>query len=406
MIIMAESSRFERLRELREPIRDGLREQGLDGWLLYDLHARNPVSSGLLQLTELTRRWFVWLPAEGEPVALVHGIEEGPWKHWPWERRSYVGWRELDDALRSTLSGAERVAMEYSPRDAVPSLDLVPAGVVALVEAAGPDVVSSGELISRYYSRWTEQGLASHRRAARVVAETAREAFERVAEHVRGDQEPREGELRRWILDRLAENGCGVGADSIVAIGPNAADPHYAPGEEGAIIERGDALLIDLWGKESEDAVYADQTWMGYLGDSVPEHVRKPWNAIREARDAAVELLRERHSAGETTPGYEVDDVVRGVVSGHGYGDAFIHRTGHSIDTELHGTGPNIDNLETHELRALIPGIGFSIEPGVYLPGEVGLRTEIDVYMADDGPEVTTPRPQSEVFALLGAGSR
>lgn len=392
---------FHRLSQQLDDIQSALKEAGVDGWLLYDLHARNRVASGLLGLGELTRRWFVLVPAAGEPSALVHGIEEAPWAKWPWHRQRYVGWRELEGALRAALAGARRVAMEISPGDAVPILDLVPAGVVELVRAAGPEVVSSADLITRFYSRWTPEGLASHRRAGQVLAQVARAAFERLAGQVRAGQEPGEGEVRDWVLSQLARRGCGVGADCIAASGTRAADPHYHPEGAGGRVRRGDVVLLDLWAKESEDAVYADQTWMAYLGDRVPERVRALFAAVRDGRDAAVAFLQERWQAGEPVRGAEVDDVCRGVLTGRGYGPAFIHRTGHSIDRDTHGMGPNIDNLETREVRRLLPGIGFSIEPGIYLAGEVGLRSEINVYMGERGPEVTTPAPQSEVFALL-----
>jgi Xaa-Pro dipeptidase len=397
---LSASSDFARLQAELPGIRAALGELELDGWLLYDLHARNAVSGGLVGLGDLTRRWFVWIPAEGEPTAIVHGIELGPWARWPWSTREYVGWRSLETELARTLRGTESVAMEISRSDAVPALDLVPLGVAELVERMGPTVVTSAELVSRFYSAWDEEGHASHLRAAKTVADVAGRAFHRAAEAARDGSPLSEGELRRWIIDALGEGGLPIGADTIVAIGPNAADPHYAPGEKGALIERGQTLLIDLWGKESEAAVYADQTWMGHLGAEVPDRVAELFAAIRDGRDAAVELLRERAAAGEPTAGWEVDDATRAVVRDRGWGDAFVHRTGHSIDRDLHGTGPNIDDLETHETRILAPGVGFSIEPGIYLRGDLGLRTEINVWMGEDGPEVTTPDPQDRVLAL------
>lgn len=395
-----ETGSFSGLAARLDEIQAALREQGLDGWLLYDLHARNAVADRLLGLGDLTRRYFVLLPAEGEPHAVTHRIEQGPWADWPWARQEYSAWRELDAALSGLLAG-KRIAMEVSARDAVPAVDVVPAGVLELVRSAGAEVVSSGDLISRFYSRWSAEGLASHRRAAGVLAAVAAEAFQRAAAAVRSGDTLHEGELRRWVLDELAARGCGVGADSIVALGANAANPHYETGERGAVLVRDQVLLIDLWGKEREDLIYADQTWMGYLGELVPERIMTLWEAVRDGRDAAVSFLRERWEAGQLVQGREVDDVVRGVITERGYGDAFVHRTGHSIDSATHGMGPNIDNLETSETRLLIPGVGFSIEPGIYLRGDVGLRSEINVYMGEAGPEVTPPAPQVELPALL-----
>lgn len=394
------SSDFARLRSDLPEIQDALVELELDGWLLYDLHARNSVSGGLAGLGELTRRWFAWLPSRGDPVAVVHGIELGPWEAWPWARVEYVGWRSLESRLAKALRGTEAVAMEISRGDAVPALDLVPVGVVELVERLGPTVVTSAELVSRFHSAWDEEGLASHLRASKVVADVAVRAFRRAAAAARVGEPVREGELRGWIIGALEGGGLRVGADTIVAIGPNAADPHYAPGETGAVIARGETLLIDLWGKESDASVYADQTWMGHLGASVPGRVAELFAVIRDGRDAAVSLLRERASAGLATAGWEVDVATRSVVRERGWEDAFVHRTGHSIDRDLHGTGPNIDDLETRETRLLSRGVGFSIEPGIYLRGDLGLRTEINVYMDAEGPRVTTPDPQHEVIAL------
>jgi Xaa-Pro dipeptidase len=395
------TSDFRTLTERLPEIQDALRAQRLDGWLLYDLHQRNGVTAALLGLGDLSRRYFVLVPAEGEPRALVHGIEEAPWEAWPWSRRRYVGWQELEGALAELLAGRRRVAMEVSPGDAVPATDLVPAGVVELIREAGPEVVSSAELITLFYSRWTAEGLASHRRAAQVLAQVARDAFRLLGARVDEGAETTEAELRQWVLDTLADRGVGVGADSIVANGVNAANPHYAPGERGAVFQRGDVVLLDLWAKEADPLIYADQTWMAYLGPEVPDRCAELFAVIRDARDAAVEFLHRQWRAGTPIEGREVDDVCRGVVVERGYGAAFIHRTGHSIDTATHGMGPNIDNLETRDVRRLVPGVGFSIEPGIYLAGDVGMRTEINVYMGDDGPEVTSPEPQQELYTLL-----
>jgi Xaa-Pro dipeptidase len=391
---------FRALAARLEEIQAALREQGLDGWLLYDLHARNAVAGRLLGLGDLTRRYFVFLPAEGEPQAVTHRIEQHPWADWPWRRVAYSGWRELDAALAAVVRG-KRVAMEISERDAVPAMDIVPAGVLELVRSAGAEVVSSGDLVSRFYSRWSAEALVSHRRTAEALASVAADAFARAAAALRAGETLYEGELRRWVLEQLAARGFGVGADAIVAVGENAANPHYETGERGAPLERDRVLLLDLWSKERDDLVYADQTWMAYLGESVPDRIVTLWEAVRDARDAAVTFLRERWAAGQPVQGREVDDVARGVIAARGYGDAFVHRTGHSIDQATHGMGPNIDNLETSETRVLIPGVGFSIEPGIYLPGDVGLRSEINVYMGEEGPEVTPREPQVTIPALL-----
>ena len=394
------ASDFGAMRSRLDDIQEGLRDQGLDGWILYDLHARNPVAGKLTGVGDLTRRYFVLIPASGEPTVLMHGIETTPWDPWPWQKQTYVSWKSLDERLAGLLDG-KTVAAEIMENDAVPAVDMIPAGVADLLRNAGADLRPSADLITRFYARWTEEGLASHNRAARILADVARATFERAADAVGAGREITEGELHRWLLTQLDERGLGTGPDAIVANGVNAANPHYENGPEGATLKKGDVVLIDLWSRESEEAVYADQTWMGYLGSDVPESVQGYWEAIRDGRDAAVEFLQKEWSAGRTIQGWQVDDVTRTVIRDRGWGEYFIHRTGHSIDQDVHGMGPNIDNLETHETRKLIPGVGFSVEPGIYVPGEVGLRTEIDVYMSEDGPVVTTPEPQREIFRLL-----
>lgn len=383
-------------------IQEELRGHGVDGWLLYNFRGNNPIASDLLGLPAMTRRYFVFVPTEGTPVALTHRIEQQPWRGWIGENRPYSSWRELETEMSRLLGGVGRVAMEYAQGDAVPYVDRVPAGVIEMVRAAGVEIASSGDLVSTFYARWSAEGEAAHRRAAVVVQETAHAAFRRIAEQVRAGEPASEWETRTWIQGEFARRGLRVGADSIVAVNGNAANPHYGPtADDHAPIREGDLVLIDLWGKESEEAVYADQTWMGYVGEEVPERIRTIWEAARDARLAACALVRERWDAGEPVYGYELDDASRNVIVERGYGEYFIHRTGHSIDRELHGSGPNIDNLETRDTRRLIPGVGFSVEPGIYIAGDVGFRTEVDVFMGPDGPEVTTPDPQWDVFALL-----
>lgn len=397
--IVSAPSEFGRFRRELGRIQEALREAGLDGWLLYDLHVRNSVTARLTEHGDLSRRYFVLVPATGEPHALVHGIEEGPWRNWPWGRESYVGWRQLDSALRK-LVGGKRVAMEVSRNDGVPALDLVPAGVVELVRSCGGEVVESGDLVTRFHSCWTAEDLASHRRASAILMQVAHATFFRIARAIAAGQTVTENGARQWVIDDLVSRGAKVGADCIVAGTKGAADPHYSPIGNGAELRDGDLILLDLWAKEAEETVYADQTWMAYVGSTIPDRARDLFAIIRDGRDAAVTFLADAWRAGRPVQGGEVDDVTRGLITERGYGHAFIHRTGHSVDQAIHGMGPNIDNLETREVRTLIPGCGFTIEPGIYLPGEIGMRTEINVYMGRDGPEVTTPQPQTEILAL------
>ena len=390
-------------REGVEQVQAALADMRLHGWLLFEFHGQNPIAASMVGLGWNTRRSFTLVPDRGDPVALIHAIEGSSWRHWPWRKRVYSSWREMESALADLVRGRPRLAVETSPGSAIPYLDRVPGGMMELLRAVGVDPVSSGDLVSLFHSRWTAGQLATHRRSAAVTARVAREAFERAAAAVEAGEPTTEGALSDWIRARLNAGGLAEEVDCIVAIGPRAADPHYAPVGEGEPIRRGDLLLIDLWGKPTAEDIPADQTWMGYLGARLPRRTRRIWEAVRDARDAAVEFLRERTAAGDEVCGYEVDDVCRQLIRKRGYGRHFVHRTGHSIDVDLHGSGPNIDNLETRDTRLLLPGVGFSIEPGIYIPDDIGVRSEVDVHLGEDGPEVTTPDPQEEVFLLSGA---
>jgi Xaa-Pro aminopeptidase len=291
--------------------------------------------------------------------------------------------------------------MEISESDAVPVTDLVPHGVVQLVRGAGAQVVTSGDLITLFYARWSAEDEASHRRASVICAQVAHASLYWLGQQLAAGAAVSEGELHDRVVRDLGARGLPVDADCIAATGLNAADPHYGPVGAGSTFVAGDVVLLDLWARESANGIYADQTWMAYLGASVPERAAVLFGLVRGARDAAVQHLQAGWAAGRKVSGAEVDDAARGVIAAAGYGPWFIHRTGHSIDRSLHGSGPNIDNLETRETRLLLPGIGFSIEPGIYLAGELGVRTEINVCITAAGPEVTTPRPQDSMLALL-----
>jgi len=384
------------------PIQAALVTAELDGWLLYDFHGLNPVATGLLQLPGMTtRRLFVYIPRQGAPVAITHAIEQGPWQHWPgeWKKEIYSGWKTLEGLL-ATIVGGKRVAMEYSPGDAVPYLDRVPAGVVEMVRAAGAEVVTSAELVTRFYAVWTPEQRASHERASVAIAKIGQDALRLAGDRADSADHLTEFALMSWIRDRFAALGLHTDHGPIVAIGPNAANAHYEPtAESSSPIRRGDILLIDLWATE-EGGVYADQTWMASLGKP-SERDGKVWLAVRDARDAAIELLRDRISSGKPVRGGEVDDAARAVITERGYGEFFTHRTGHSIDPrDLHGSGPHIDNLETREERLLLPGVGFSIEPGVYLKGEVGMRSEVNGFIGADGLLITPADYQRELLIV------
>lgn len=385
-------------------IQAALAEMRLDGWLLFDFHGLNPVASGVLRLEGmLTRRVFALVPREGIPVAISHNIEQAPWKHWPagWPRERYSSWRALEEQLTKLVKG-KRVAMEYSPGDAVPYLDRVPAGVLEMVRSAGATVVSSGELVSRFYAIWSGAHMESHKRAAAAIAQIAKDAITVAGKRARGGAPMAEHELQRWILERFTEQKLVADHGPIVAVGANAANPHYEPSAANPRqIKSGEILLIDLWARETNHGVFADQTWMASLGEP-SQRARDVWTAVRDARDAAISLVQKRVGAGSEVRGAEVDDAAREVITSRGFGEYFTHRTGHSIDSrDLHGSGPHIDNLETREERVLIPGVAFSIEPGVYIAGEIGMRSEVNMFITPERAVVTPDAYQRELIVAV-----
>lgn len=377
-------------------IQSALRAAGLDGWLLYDFRGTNPVAASLLGFHGMvTRRIFAWIPAEGTPVAVTHAIEQGPWAAWPaaWPKVVYSAWPDFEGALAPLVRG-RRIAMEYSPGDAVPVVDRIPAGVLELVRSAGAEVVTSADLVTRFFAVWSAAEVASHRHNAEVLREVAHEAFARIGAAARTPTPLHEHEVAEWIRAEFARRGVEADHGPIVAATENAANPHYEPSSaHPRAFREGDVALIDLFATTAgAPGMWADQTWMASIG-APSARALEVWTAVREARDAAITVLRERLAAGTPVRGGEADDAARAVIVARGFGPAFTHRTGHSIDARgLHGMGPNIDNLETRETRVLLPGVGFSIEPGIYLPGEIGMRSEVNAYVDADGALVVTPR--------------
>jgi len=382
----------ETLPEVQRAIADA----NVDGWLLYDFRGLNSIATGMLGLDGFaSRRVFGWVPREGTPVAITHAIEQAPWKHWPpaWEREIYSSWQKLESLIAGLVKG-KRVAMEYSAGDAVPYLDRVPAGVIEMVRGAGAtQIVSSGELVSRFYAVWTDAHVASHERAAAAISRIAQDAMRRAGERARSATPLTEYELMCWIREAFTRAGLETDHGPNVSVGSNAANPHYEPSETASSpIRDHDIILIDLWAREAANGPnpYADQTWMASVGPASDEATRI-WLAVRDARDAAIELVTSRAASGAILPGADADDAARRVIQERGFGEYFTHRTGHSIDPrELHGAGPHLDNLESREERLLVPGVGFSIEPGVYIPGRIGMRSEVNVYM-QPGRAVVTP---------------
>jgi Xaa-Pro aminopeptidase len=372
-------------------------EQGLDGWLLYDFHGQNPTALTALGLNGhmLTRRWYYLVPARGTPRLLVHAIELRSFPaHVEGEREAYASWQSLQAAL-SRLVGAlppsPRLAMEYCPQAAIPYLSRVDAGTLEVVRGLGAEVVSSAELVQHFLCRWSPTQLASHRRALAGIEGAKDAAFARIGELLRSGTEPTESEIQRFLTDRFAEAGLTCDHAPIVAVNGHAGDPHYEPSERTPTpIRKGDLVLIDLWARGTgPDDVYADITWMGFCGDRPAPKMDQIFRVASGARDVGLETVALAHREGRTLEGWQVDRAVRDHIAGLGFGDKFIHRTGHSIGVNVHGDGANLDDLETHDTRRLVPGLAFSIEPGIYLPEEgMGVRTEIDVFLSPEGPKV------------------
>jgi Xaa-Pro dipeptidase len=376
-------------------IQEALAKSGIDGWLLYDFRGSNPIARSVIGFDESqigTRRWFYLIPAEGEPVAILHVIEPHATRGAPGKTVLYRSWKELEAFLREHLAGKQRVAMEYSPGAAIPYVSRVDAGTIEMVRAAGPEVVSSADLVQLFEAVWTKEQKELHDRAARGCLAAKDAGFALIRERLAAGARVTESEVQALIGRRFTADGLYSNHPCIVAVNDHASDPHFetAAGPNDREIVKGDLVLIDFWAKVAIDprAVYYDATWMAYCGTDVPPKMREVWETVRGARDAAVEFVTRSIKAGKTIRGAEVDDVSRDFIEARGYGPYFLHRTGHSIGYEVHGNGVNIDNLETQDSRTLIPGVCFSIEPGVYLP-EFGVRSEIDMYVGDGYAEVT-----------------
>ncbi len=375
----------------------------LDAWLLYDFHGINPIArrmAGLGNDRFATRRWFGLLPASGEPVWLHHAIEAHLFADLPGRRVPFVAYRELVDGLRDLLRGRKRVAMEYVPGGAIPYVSRVDAGTIEMVRATGAQVVSSADLVQSFEARWSPEALESHRRAARGLKEVLQATFDHVRRAVQSKEALTEHSVQQFMAGEFRRRRL-VFDPPIVAVNAHSGNPHYETRAEGsAPVKKGDLLLLDLWCREEpEGSIWADITWMAYVGKEVPARQREIWDIVAGARDAAVSFLKEGASLGKRIRGADVDEVARAHIRERGYAERFIHRTGHSIGLEVHGNGCNIDSLETIDDRQLIPRTGFSIEPGIYLP-EFGVRSEIDVYMDERGVEVTTA-VQDHVIPLL-----
>jgi Xaa-Pro dipeptidase len=386
-----------------QEIQKDLRAAKLDGWLFYDFRGRDPIAQRILKLPPgmRTRRWFYFVPAKGAPRKLVHKIESESLAALPGETLYYAGQEELRKNLAKAVGRGKTLAMQYSPKAAIPYVAMVDAGTVELVRGAGVKVVSSADLVQKYEACWTPQQLESHLAAGAKIDRIMRDAFQQAAKHVREGKSFTEYDLQQWILAEFASAGIAREEGPDVAVNANASDPHYGPvAGKSAPIREGDLLLLDVWGKiDAPGSVYYDITWIGFLGAKVPEKYVKVFRIAREARDKAVDLILSSVAAGKPLQGWQVDKAARGVIEKAGYGKYFFHRTGHSIGESVHGNGANMDGLETHDVRHLIPRTCTSVEPGIYLP-EFGIRTELNVYIGEREARVTGA-VQNEILALL-----
>ena len=387
-------------------IQSALHEAQLDGWLFYDHHQRDPIAYRVLKLKPgmCTRRWYYLIPAEGEPAKLVHRVEKGSLVGLPGTEHEYSSWKEQRERLREILRGKKTLAMQYSPLNNIPYVGLVDAGTIELVRSLGVEVVTSADLVQQFEARWSSEALALHLEAGKAIDRIVRDAFAMIGDAARNNREITEYDVQQLMLRLFALDDLETADAPIVAVNENTANPHYVPEEaKSRPIHPGDFVLLDVWAKcRRPGAVYYDITWTGFVGDEVPAHYARIFAVVREARDAAVEFVRQARRERRTVHGYEVDDAARGVIASHGYGESFIHRTGHSIGEEIHGNGANMDNFETHDERRIIPGTCFSVEPGIYL-ADFGIRSEVDVYVEETDARVTGETQQTVAPILAAA---
>ena len=388
-------------------IQAAIKEAGFDGWLLYDFANRDPLSYRILGMDEhkhTARRWYYFIPASGEPQKLVSTVEPTKLDALPGKKHVYLEWEKRHALLNEILKGTKKVAMQYSPMNNIPYIALVDAGTVELVKSCGVEVVSSADLIQRFEGLVDEKGYKNHVETGKIIHSIKDAAFEEIGRKLRSGESVTEYEIQQYIDAKFRENNLTCdGAPPIVAVNEHAADPHFDPNPEVAVeIKKGDIILIDLWARsDREDGIYYDVTWMGYAGGDIPSRFQEIWEIVRGARDAAVELETEKFKNDEPCYGWELDKAARDFIKDKGYGEYFVHRTGHSIGREVHGNAVHLDNLETKDERMIVPGILHSVEPGIYMPEEkIGVRSEVDVYVKSDGEVTVTGPKQTDIIKI------
>ena len=388
-------------------IQSALRDQKIDGWLLYDFWKRNEYAQRILEYPKHilnTRRFFYLIPANGQPRKLVHSIERWNLDHLPGEKTIFLSWQSLEQGLKKILSGMKTVAMEYSPGNAIPYISKVDAGTIETVKRAGVNVVSSMDLAQYFESRWTDEAYFDNLDTATIMRSIVNKAFAFMGEKIKSHERVTEYDVQQFMQKQFDAHNLMTHEAPNCSVNANSGNPHYEPTKDvHTELHEGDFILIDLWAKKKKPgSTYNDITWVGYLGKTVPEKYTKIFNVVKGARDAAVDFLAKSFAEAKTVRGCDVDDVARNHIVQAGYGEYFIHRTGHSITEDLHGSGANMDNLETRDERTIIPQTSFSIEPGIYFMGDFGIRSEINVYISKDKKVVVPGEPrQQEIVAIL-----
>ncbi|RKY74350.1 aminopeptidase P family protein [candidate division KSB1 bacterium] len=389
-----------------ERIQQALREKNLDGWLFYDFHNRDQLAYRILDLDGskmTTRRWFYFIPADGEPQKLVHSVEPTKLDALPGKKTIYLPWEQLHAELEKILGPPKKIAMQYSPDNNIPYISIVDGGTIELIRKFGHEIVSSADLVQVFEAVIDEKGYQSHLEAGKIIQQIKDEAFAEIGKAVHGRKRVTEYDIQQFIVRRFEEENLTCENEfPIVGVNEHPANPHFEPTFENAyVIKEGDTVLIDLWAKKKEPgAIYYDITWCGFVGKNPPTKYVEIFHIVRDARNTAVRFIRDKFARGEPCFGWQVDDVCRQVVKDSGYGSYFIHRTGHSIGTKVHGNGVNIDNLETKDERQLVPGICFSIEPGIYLEGQMAVRSEVNVFITMQGEVVVAGDEQQELVLI------
>ena len=391
-------------KKIREAQRH-LQALGLDGWLLYDFHKSNYLTHLFLEIPShamVTRRFFYWIPAKGDPLRIVHAVEPHVLDGWPGEKKIFLSWQSLEREVGAALDRCKRVAMEYSPRNGNPYVSHVDGGTIDLVRSFGVEVVSSGSFLPYFTAVIRPDQGESHIRAGQALDKIVHETWDWIAEHLRSNKAVTDYAIQQKIVKDFERLDLITESPPIVGINEHSADPHFEPSaKEPRVFRKGDFLLIDLWAKENhEGAIYGDITKVAVAAKQPSERQQQVFHAVRSAQKAGIDLVKKRFSQKKQVLGCEVDDAVRAVIRDAGFGDYFLHRTGHSIEVQLHGSGPNIDNLEMHDDRPILAGTCFSIEPGVYLPGEFGVRLESDVYVHLDGRVEVTGGEQDAIYLI------